>query len=179
MKLPFNVALPLALAACAGGRISHNTDFSPPVSREIARSFALRDRYAEPKHIGTTAIFVDSVAVHHIYAEASTIAWKDEAGKWQWSQISEIGPGGLLPIERKLESKKSRSLTAVETQRLARLLENPRLYTEKTRATDPSGVGAPAHVMSIVTPFGRRTIAWDGRLEGFGGAVADIVLGTD
>lgn len=178
MKPPLTLALTIALAACAGGNVPLNTDFSPPTSTEITRSFALRDRYDAPKHIGATAIFVDSVAVHHIYAEASTIVWKDEAGNWQWSQISEIGPGGLLPVERKLESNKSRSLTAPESQKLDRLIADARLYSESARTTEATGVGAWGHVMSIVTPFGRKTITWDGRLKGISGAIADIVLGA-
>ncbi len=179
MKPPLTLVLPIGLAACAGGNVPLNTDFSPPISTEIARSFALRDRYDAPKHIGATAIFVDSVAVHHIYAEASTIVCKDDEGKWQWSQVSEIGPGGLLPVERKLDSNKSRSLTESEAQNLDRLIADARLYSEKAQTTEPRGIGAPGHVMSIVTPFGRKTITWDGRLEGVGGAIADIVLGKD
>ncbi|RZL84379.1 MAG: hypothetical protein EOP66_02910 [Sphingomonas sp.] len=168
-----------ALAACAGHNVPLNTDFSAPTSPEIARSFAIRERYHSPKHVGGTAIFVDSVAVHHVYAEASTVVWKDETGKWQWSRVSEIGPGGLLPIERKMESNRDRLLTAAQSQMLDRLIADHRLYSEERRTIDPTGVGAASHVMSIVTPFGRTTVSWDGRLEGVSGQVADIVLGND
>jgi hypothetical protein len=176
MKPPLTLALSVALTACAGSIAPLNADFSPPISAEIARSFALRDRYEAPKHIGGTAIFVDSVAVHHIYAEASTIVWRDEAGKWQWSQVSEIGPGGLLPIERKLQANENRSLTVAESETLDRLIADRRLYSEKTQTTGTMYIGAPGHVMSVVTPFGRRTVSWGGRLEGISGAIADIVL---
>ncbi len=169
--------LAVALASCAGRNVPLNADFSPPTSPEIARSFTLRDRYNLPKHTGGTAIFVDSVAVHHIYAEASTVVWKDETNKWQWNQVSEIGPGGLLPTERKLESNKSRSLTNAESETLDRLIADRRLYSGKTQTTGTMGIGAPGHVMSIVTPFGRTTISWGGRLKGVGGTIADIVLG--
>lgn len=179
MKRSLSCALSLAVTACAGRNVPLNADFSPPVSVEITRSFALRDRYGAPKHIGGTAIFVDSVAVHHIYSEASTIVWKDEAGKWQWSQVSEIGPGGLLPMDHKLQSNDSRSLTVVEAEALDRLIANPGLYDEKTMTTGIRGIGAPGHVMSIVTPFGRKTVSWGGRLEGVSGAIADIVLGKN
>ena len=122
---------------------------------------------------------MDSVAVHHVYAEASTVVWKDETGKWQWSRVSEIGPGGLLPIERKMESNRDRLLTAAQSEMLDRLIADHRLYSEERRTIDPTGVGAASHVMSIVTPFGRTTVSWDGRLEGVSGQVADIVLGND
>lgn len=178
MKLWHTLVLSIALAACAGRNLPINADFAAPTAPEIERSFALRERYNAPKHIGGTAIFVDSVAVHHIYAEASTVVWKDETGKWQWSRVSEIGPGGLLPIERKMESNRGRPLTALQSQMLDRLIADHRLYSEKRQMTDPTGVGAPVHVMSIVTPFGRTTVSWDGRLEGISGKVADIVLGN-
>ena len=177
MKLSLTLVLSVALAACAGPNVSLNTNFSPPASPEITRSLALRDRYDAPNHTGGTAIFVDSVAVHHIYAEASTIVWKDETGRWQWSRVSEIGPGGLLQVERKLESNESRSLTVADSEMLDRLIADHRVYSGKTKVTGASGVGGPSHVMSIVTPFGRTTISWNGRLEGVSGTIADIVLG--
>lgn len=177
MKLSLTVVLSVALAGCAGRNVPLNTNFAPPSSPEIARSFALRDRYDLPKHIGVIAIFIDSVAVHHVYNEASTIVWKDKAGKWQWSQVSEVGPGGLLPMKRKLETNESRSLTAAESQALDRLIADPSLYSGKTRTTGTVGIGSPFHTMSIVAPFGRTTISWDGRLDGVSGAIADIVLG--
>lgn len=176
MRLCLPLLLSILLAGCAGRDVALNTNFAAPNSPEIARSFALRDRYHSAKHIGGTAIFVDSVAVHHIYAESSTIAWKDEAGIWQWSRVSETGPGGLLPVERKLESNRGRPLTAAESKALDRLIADRRLYNGKTRSTPPTGVGAAGHVMGIVTPFGRTTIAWDGRLTGVGGKIADIIL---
>lgn len=179
MNLWHIIVLPIALAACAGRDMPINADFSAPTSPEITRSLALRDRYGAPKHIGGTAIFVDSVAVHHVYAEASTVVWKDETGKWQWSRVGELGPGGLLPIERHMESKLDRPLTATESEALDRLIADPRLYSGQTRTTDPTGVGAAGHVMSIVTPFGRTTVSWDGRLKGVSGQIADIVLGKD
>lgn len=177
MKLWHTLVLTIALAACAGHNTPINADFSAPTSPEIARSLALRDRYNAPKHIGGTAIFVDSVAVHHVHAEASTVVWKDETGKWQWSRVSEIGPGGLLQIKRHMESNQDRPLTATESKTLDRLIADPRLYSGKTRTSDPTGVGAAGHVMSIVTPFGRTTLSWDGRLKGVSGQIADIVLG--
>jgi hypothetical protein len=68
-------------------------------------------------------------------------------------------------------------LNAMESRKLDRLIADPCLYSGKTRASDPTGVGAAGHVMSIVTPFGRTTLSWDGRLKGVGGQIADIVLG--
>ncbi|WP_206757483.1 hypothetical protein, partial [Sphingomonas sp. CFBP 13733] len=83
-----------------------------------------------------------------------------------------------LPIERKMESNRELPLTAAQSQMLDQLIEDHRLYSEKRQTTNPTGVGAPGHVMSIVTPFGRTTVSWYGRLEGVSGKVADIVLGN-
>ena len=168
------------LTACAtASPLPSNSDYSPPRVAEIARGFELRDRYHLPTHVGATAIYVDSVVVHHVDSEASTIAWRDEAGHWQWSQATEVGPGGLLTIERSLEAHETRTLTDAEAEAVERLIRNPRLYGGEVRRTGEIGVGAPFHVMAIVTPFGRTTVRWDGRLRGPSGAVADIILGRD
>ena len=122
---------------------------------------------------------MDSVAVHHTHHEGSTIAWKDETGTWQWSQASEVGPGGLLRVERKLEAHQTKALTEDQARSLERLIREPELYSGEVRRTGQSGVGAPFHVMAIVTPFGRTIVRWDGRLGGPSGEVADIVLGHE
>lgn len=170
----------LVLVGCATSTISPmNSDFSPPADAELVSGFELRDRYSLPKYIGGTAIYVDSVAVHHDYTETSTIVWKDTAGEWQRSQVIEVGPGGLLDIERKLVSNETSSLTNVQAERLDRLIRRADLYNSEVHRTGEIGIGAPRHVMAIVTPFGRTTMEWDGRLRGKSGAVADIVLGHD
>src|SRR4051812_46921762 len=115
----------IALAACVTQPVTPaNTDFSAPTAAEIIRSFELRDRYDLPKHLGGSAIYVDSVAVHHLYTEASTIVWRDDTGKWQRSQAVETGPGGLLRVERRLESHETRSLTEGEAHSLERLIRD-------------------------------------------------------
>ena len=167
-----------ALAGCATQTIAQmNSDLSAPTAAEIARGFELRDRYGLPKHIGSTAIFFDSVSVHHDYREVSTIVWKDEADEWQRSQAIEAGLGGLLDIERKLVANEANSLTDAQAEALDRLIRRPDVYSGEVRRTGEIGVGAPYHVMAIITPFGRTTVEWDGRLRGANGAVADIVLG--
>lgn len=148
----------------------------PLAAPELARSFKLRDRYGLPKHVGGTAIYIDSVAVHHTYDEGSTIAFRDKQGRWQWSQVSEAGPGGLLPMERKLSFNRVRVLTDSEAQSIERLIRDPALYGETIEKTGAVGIGAQSHVMGIVTPFGRTLIRWDGQLLGPAGALADILL---
>lgn len=155
-----------------------NKDFSPPSAPELVSSFELRDRYKLPKHIGETAIYVDSQAVHHTREEVSTIVWKDASGRWMRSQAVEEGPG-LLPIKPHLDSSETRSLTTDEARAIEQLIKDRSLYSGKVERTGELGVGAPFHVMAIITPYGRTTVKWDGRLLGTSGKVADVALGHD
>jgi len=154
-----------------------NKDFSAPTAPELISGFELRDRYGLPKHIGDTAIYVDSVSVHHLRTEATTIVWKDGKGLWHRSQAVEIGPGGLLSVPRKLDSNQTRELTAAESQAVEQLIKEPSLYNGEAHRTGQLGLGAPSHVMAIITPYGRTTVQWDGRLVGTNGQMADLVLG--
>ena len=152
---------------------------SVAVAEEIERGYLLRERYNLPKPTGTSVVAVDSVAVHHLRSEGSTVVWRDESGQWRWDQAIEIGPGGLLAVDRKLESHEAKALTAAEGRLLDKLIRSRTLYSEPLRRTGRVGIGAPFHVMSIDTPFGRRMLRCDGRLRGKAGALADIVLGHD
>lgn len=87
---------PLLLAVCASSGAAAVADTLPPAAPQIGRSLELRERYDARKAFGATSIFIDSVAVHHTYNEASTIICKDELGKWQGSQVSEIGPAACF-----------------------------------------------------------------------------------
>lgn len=168
----------LLLTSCA---ISEKPVTNPPkaTSPEFTRSLELRQRYGARTNFRSTVIFIDSVAVHHIYAEASTVMWKDKLGKWQWSQVSEIGPGGMLRIERKLESKTERALTVSQSVELDDLIKKRSLYRGAISQSGSPGIGAPEHTMEITTPYGRRTYSWAGRLEGAAGQIADIALGKE
>lgn len=176
VKRPILGATVLLLTGCAiSAKPVINT--TKATSPEITRSLKLRERYNARTNFGSTVIFIDSVAVHHIYAEASTVMWKDELGKWQWSQVSEIGPGGMLRIERKLESKTERALTASQSAELEELIKKRSLYWGAISQSGSRGIGAPEQTMEIITPYGRRTYSWAGRLEGAAGQIADLALG--
>ena len=175
-KLLPRLVLPLAAALC----------FSAPASAarapasddpNIVRSLELRERYETPRDFGRSVIYIDSIGGHHIRHEASTVLWKDEGGQWQWSQVSEKVPGGLLPTERALEHNRARTLEAEDAAQLDRLLADPGLYRDEIEKGAPRGIGAPSHVMEVITPQGHRVISWDGRLLGLAGQLADIALG--
>jgi hypothetical protein len=144
---------------------------------EIQSGMSLRARYGIGAPSSSTAIYVDSVSAHHVRTQFSTIAWRDPSGLWSISQVGEDGPGGLLPIEPTLIPEVVRRLTPSEGKRLDRLLASKSLYTESTRRTGKTGIGAVFHTMELSTPAGRRIVRWDGRLVGQAGRVADIILG--
>jgi hypothetical protein len=179
MKSLFSSLLAVSLAGCATQSAPVNGDSSPPTALALVRGFDLRDRYQAPKPVAANIIYVDSVAVHHVYSEASTVVWKDEAGRWKRSQVIEEGPGGLLQIGRRLELNVITILPSAAAKSLDQLIKDTELYNGKVRRTGKIGIGATFHVMAIVTPYGRTTVEWDGRLRGKTGAVADIVLGHE
>ena len=76
-------------------------------------------------------------------------------------------------------ANKTSSLADAEAEALERLIREPELYHGEVLRSDKIGVGAPRHVMAIITPFGRTTVKWNGRLLGIKGEIADIVLGSD
>lgn len=172
--------LGFALSGCvAPSHYFPNQDFSPPGEMELVRAFELRDRYELPKPSGSATVYIDSVAVHHVYSEASTIAWRDPEGRWHRSQVAEDGPGGLLDIERRLDSNSETIFSSDDAEQLDRLISDFGLYSGAVKRTGETGIGAPYHVMSIVSQWGRVTVRWDGRLRGKTGRMADIILGHD
>jgi hypothetical protein len=176
--VPTSVLSALLLVCATQTAAQANKDFSAPNAPELVSGFELRDRYKLPKHIGETAIYVDSLAVHHTREEVSTIVWKNADGTWSRSQALEEGPG-LLPIKPHLDSSGTRLLTADEARAVEQLIRDPSLYSDKVERTGKLGVGAPFHVMAIVTAYGRTTVKWNGRLLGTSGKLANIILGHE
>jgi hypothetical protein len=174
-----SVILPICLAAMAFALQAQPAGSASPTSfaSEITRSLEIRREYDQPVPASTHAIYIDSVVVHHAHSEASTIVWLDADGRWQWSQVSKTGPGGLLDIAPRMDYATTRQLTEDESRTVQRLREEPSLYRGEARRTGEAGVGAPFHVMEIVTPKGRAVYQWDGTLRDEAGKIADLALG--
>ena len=153
-----------------------NDDCSLPREAELLRSLELRGRHGVSQPCGETIVYVDSVHVHHIYSEASTIVWKDQHGLWHRSRVIEDRPGGLLAVERELMSNETTMFSQNQSQLIDDLIADPQLYSGDVVNTGSMGIGAASHVMSIVSPVGRTTVRWNGRLRGPSGALADIIL---
>jgi len=151
-----------------------------PRPPEIVESLALRAAYGVPSPQGSATVYVHSIAVHHTRTDWSTIAWRGADGVWSVSVMGQEGPGGLLrDIKKSPIPEEVRTLSAREGRSLDRLLADRALYRETPRHGAVTGVGAPYHIMEIVSPEGTLVVRWDGRLRGRGGHVADLVLGSD
>ena len=177
MRYLFLFACACMTAGCVTAKTSNLESSSFALSPEVSRSLELRDRNGISTPESETIIYIDSVAVHHTYSEASTIAWRDEAGRWHWSQASENGPGGLLPIDRKLQYFREREISDSEGQALERLIQSNDVYQGEAETSGTAGIGAARHWMSVVSPYGQVNTHWNARLVGDLGEIADILLG--
>ncbi len=146
------------------------------VSPEIKQSLALRTRHGVPTPEGTEAIYVHSIAVHHIREEFSTVATRALDGRWSVSRAGEEGPG-LLRIEERLIPETTRTLSEEEGRVLDQLLWQPSTYHQKSSLPRNPYIGAAFYTMEIETPMGRTVLRWTGKLGGKAGAVADLVIG--
>ncbi|MFA9200069.1 MAG: hypothetical protein ACEQR8_02625 [Cypionkella sp.] len=116
-----------------------------------------------------------SVAGHHTHVEASTVLWRDDAGRWWRDQIA-VTSGALIPMAPRLDRSERALLAAPIGERLDALLAARALYAEVAPSKVPDAVGAAYHTMEIVSPRGHTVLRWAGRLEGRAGEIADIAF---
>lgn len=167
----------LGLALAAASIAATSAMPSDQLANGTQRSLALRQKYNVRVPHSDRAIYVHTFAVHHLSDEYSTIAWRDEAGRWQISITGEQGPG-LLTVPFELIAEEVSTVSLTDGTKLDQLLDGRALYGEKPRSKEKNlGVGAPEHTMEIVTPRGHKVVTWRGRLIGRAGQIADIVLG--
>ncbi|WP_044564849.1 hypothetical protein [Azospirillum sp. B4] len=171
-----HLLLALTLATLAAARAEPPQDRLAP---EVAQGLGMRKGWGLAIPSCDAAVYVDSVGVHHVRTEQSTIACRDQAGTWTVTQVLEDGPGGLLPIEKRITRQSDNRLAPAVGRELDLLLDQPALYDEAVQRTGEIGVGAPFHTMQIEAPGGHVIARWNGRLLGRLGQVADIILGRD
>ncbi len=160
--------------AQAGFEAQSPSDHPP----EIKRSLEIRARYNVVTVDSEPAIYVDSVSVHHLREEESSIASRDADGHWHVSAVIEEGPG-LLKVVPHLISQDAWRLSETDGRHLDELLGQADLYRESPEGPVNEGVGAVLHTMEIDSPTRHTVIRWSGRLREKAGAVADLVLGSD
>jgi hypothetical protein len=90
--------------------------------------------------------------------------------------IGETGPA-LLQIPTRVSPEERKILTPRESQDLDRLLHWRALYRQASPRAREVGPGAAFHTLEIVTPQGHAVFRWTGRLRGWAGAVADLIMG--
>lgn len=154
-----------------------DSDRNAQLAPEIAASLDLRKYWQAALPQCTASVYVHSAGVHHTKTDQSIIACRDNRGAWTVSKVVQDGPGGLLQTERKLTSKSERKMTGAEGKQLDAIIGLRSLNQEKVQRTGETGVGAPSHVMQIVSPEGNAVARWNGKLLGHLGRIADIVLG--
>lgn len=113
-------------------------------------------------------------AVHHSSVQWSVVAWRDADGRWTVERGGEEG-GGLLEMERRVWKTETWALPAATGEALDRLLGEPSIFDEPPLGEEPA-VGGLNSSLEIVSPSGRRSICWSGKLMGILGQVADTVL---
>ncbi len=121
-------------------------------------------------------IIVYGVAQHHTRSEWSVIAWRSPNGTWTVERAGEESSGLLRVKPHALPSSK-KILTGSEAAQLDRLIKDKDVFREAVQAGEVS-VGGFGSTMEIVTPKGKRTVDWVGRLTGKLGEIADLVIGA-
>jgi hypothetical protein len=143
---------------------------------ETRAALDLRARNGVHELVSASTIYVHSEARHHVAEEFTRVVSRGMDGRWTVSSIGETGPGLLrIPIEVSPEERKI--LPVRDGQDLDRLLHWRALYRQTSPREREVGVGAAFHTMEIVTPQGHAVFRWTGRLRGWAGAVADLVMG--
>jgi hypothetical protein len=169
---PFLIAALLAAGPSPG-------DASPPqLADETRAALALRARHDVHEHVSPSTIYVHSQASHHVTEEYTRVATRDAVGRWTVISIGETGPG-LLRIPLEVMPEERRTLASGEGQDLDRLLHWRALYRQTSPREREVGVGATFNTMEIVTPQGHAVFRWAGRLRGWAGAVADLIMGRE
>lgn len=164
----------VALATLTGSRLPSPNQ----ISNGIGNSLALRQRYGISVPTSSSMIMVDSVVLHYMKSEYSTVAWQSADGSWEISRVGENGPGGLIRMDPELIPENHNRVADDDSARLNRLLSDKSLYSENSRFSAPKdAVGVGMHTMEITTPSNHVVVRWVGRLKGRAGKIADIVLG--
>ena len=150
----------------------------PQLANEIQQAMQLRARHGVQEQSSPSTIYVHSLAAHHLTEEYTRVATRGPDGRWTIVSIGETRPG-LVGTGTEVIPEERRILDAGDSRDLDRLLHWRALYRQSSPRGREVGVGASFHTMEIVTPQGHIVLRWTGRLRGWAGAVADLIMGRD
>jgi hypothetical protein len=148
----------------------------PRLADETRIALALRARHGVRELPSASTIYVHSEAAHHLTEEYTRIASRGADGRWTVVSIGEERPG-LVGSGTEVIAEERKILDAGEGQDLDRLLHWRPLYRQSSPRQGEVAVGTAFHTMEIVTPQGHVVFRWTGRLRGWAGAVADLIMG--
>ncbi|MBV9882122.1 MAG: hypothetical protein JO276_03860 [Sphingomonadaceae bacterium] len=171
------IALTLAALLLTGPQ-SARPAAPPQLAPEIQEDLRLRARLGVHELASAWTIYVHSEAAHHLTEHYALVATRGADGRWTLISIGEES-SGLLQVPTRALPEERRVLGAGDSQDLGRLLRWPALYRQPNPREREVGVGAAFHTMEIVTPRGHAVFRWAGRLRGWAGAVADMIMGRD
>jgi hypothetical protein len=168
---------PLSLVGLLlAGAAVQATTVDARLADETRTALALRARDGVQELPSASTIYVHSDATHHFTEEFTRIASRGADGRWTVISIGETRPG-LVGSGIQVSPQERRILTAGEGQDLDRLLHWRPLYRQSSPGEREIAVGTAFHTMEIVTPQGHAVFRWTGRLRGWAGAVADLIMG--
>ena len=150
----------------------------PPVAEEIQEGLRLRARNGVQQLSSAWTIYVHTQSAHHLTEEYIRVATRGANGRWTLVSIGETR-SGLLHMPTQVLPEERRDFGSGDSEDLDRLLRWPPLYRQRSPRGREVGVGANFNTMEIVTPHGHAVFRWTGRLRGWAGAVADMVMGRD
>jgi hypothetical protein len=139
---------------------------------------ALRARLGITLPHSDSMVIVRGVAQHHTKFEWSVVAWRSRTGTWTVERAGEES-SGLLKLGPQAIPSTKKILTVSEAAQLERLIKDRDVLKEVVVKTGQLSVGGYQSMMEIITPRGKRTVSWVGRLTGKLGAIADVVIGAN
>jgi len=146
--------------------------------QKVGARASYRARHGVHDPASPSKIYVHSYSAHHETEEFTRVATRGPNGDWTIVSIGEETPGPVGPTgPTTVTAETRRTLSAGEGEHLDRLLHWRPLYRQPSPREREAGVGAAFHTMEIVTPQGHAVFRWTGRLRGWAGAVADLIMG--
>ena len=157
-----NLSQRIPAMKCADGQPGHPGD-------------ELRARLGLKMPKARSLVIIHGIAAHHTSKQWSIVAWRDNDGRWTIQRGGEAG-SGLLKMERVVFKTETKALGTEAGRALDALLNDADVFQE-TPIGGEYYAGSLNSTMEIISPTGRQTVCWAGKLAGKLGSIADQVIG--